>query len=439
MINYLCDKLSGIVSRLQTDKLTESKIEGILHDIKIALLDSDVNYKITIDFIRNVKNEIANDKTVIKHKKYRNQFVLQVLKKRMIEILDNHDYELNYTKKPAFFMFVGLQGGGKTTTVAKIAQYYKNKFNSKILVVACDIHRPAASIQLSKLCKSISVPVIKIEKTKKLSAIEIAKKGINIGIRDKYDLVLFDTAGRTINDKKMITEILRLNKVIKPVESIFVVDAMAGQGILETANFFKEKLNLTSAILTKFDSESRSGSAFTLAYQTKIPIVFVGVGEKVSDLDKYYPKRIVKQILGMGDLETLLEKTEKAFSLEASEGAFKQFMSGTLSLDSMIKQMEGFTKLGPLKSITRMIPGLPKLPQRSEEKMKWQLKIMRSISNSATPEERKTPVLLQEMTRKIRILKGSGVKGNEYNKFLKLFKDFNSHSASIRQLIQNVK
>lgn len=439
MINFLSDKLSSAVNKLSHAKLTPQMIDDILHEVKIAFLDSDVNYTITNQFISSVRDELADEKIVLKRKKYKNKFVMQVMQERMIKILDNQNYKLRIKKKPTFLMFVGLQGCGKTTTVAKIANYYKKKFKSKILVVACDVHRPAASLQLKKLCDSIRVKVLRDTSTMKMTAVEIAEKGVELGKEGKYDIVLFDTAGRTIEDKAMIREIVNLKKIVRPTEMIFVVDAMIGQAILPTAEFFNKRLSLTSAILTKFDSESRSGSAFTLSYQAKIPIVFVGIGEKIHDLEKYHPERIVKQILGLGDLDTFFEKAEKNFSLKATEGVFKQMMSSTMSLDTIIKQMEGFTKMGPLKSIVRLLPGLPKMPVGSEDKFRHHLKILKAISNSATPEERSQPKLLSEMTRKIRILKGSGIKGQDYNKLLKQITQFISHSSQLKELFRNSK
>lgn len=430
MIDYLSNKLVNVFSKLKSVKqIDEKSLNLITQDIKVAFLESDINYQVTIDFINKIKKDLINIK-LEKGESLKNR-ILIAFENEMLSILGN-EYNINYAAKLNYMMILGLQGTGKTTTVSKLANYFTKKHNKKVLVVACDANRPAAFEQLEKLCEQIPVEVFF---KANMSPIEIVKHSLKyIDESDtKYDIVLFDTAGRTAVDEKLLQELVDLQKLIRPRETILNLDAMAGQSVINTINIFKEKIKINCAILTKFDSEARSGAAFSVSYLAKIPIVFTGVGEKITDLDKFYPDRVVKRIMGYGDLLTLTEKASETFDEKSTKSMIKRMMSGKFDLEDLLKQMEKMKKLGPLKSLIKMVPGMPSISSEQMKTAENKLKIVKVIANSTTLKERRNIALLTVPSRKNRIIKGSGVTQQQYNILLKQIKQMKEQAKQLKQ------
>ena len=432
MIDYLSEKLKFSFNKLRKNrKPTRTEIEDILSEIKFIFLESDINYDVTIDFIENIKSQLED--LWIKKKETTSNVILSIISKEMIKILGEKVYEINIKNKPTFILLVGLQGAGKTTTIGKLAYHYKNKLKKKVLIVGCDNRRPAAYEQLKKYVKNQEIETFFIVNKIPL---EIAKDGIAKSYEENYDIVLFDSAGRNSIDEELMTEIKDLVDFIKPSETIFIVDSLIGQNVINVVEKFENRIKINSVILTKFDSEARSGSVFSIAYNKKLPIAFVGTGEEINKLDEFYPDRVVSRIMGKGDIKTLIEKTSQHFSYKNSIGYIQKFLSGDFGLDDLIKQIKRFEKIGSLKSIFKLIPGSMKLSDEKHEKIKHKINVLKLISSSATPEERKNIKLLLINTRKIRIIKGSGISSNDYNILIKQIKKFKTEIKGIKNLIK---
>ncbi|MBR2022736.1 MAG: signal recognition particle protein [Mycoplasmataceae bacterium] len=419
MFDFIGSRMQKAIAK--ANKKTQLKEEDILEitrDIRLALLEADVNLKVVKDFIDSVKKSIIGQ-DVIKQLNPGQQMV-KVVKEELVKILGNKAKEIKINNKPYFIMMTGLQGGGKTTTVAKLAYYFRKKQNlEKILLVAADVYRPAAVDQLVSLAKQIGMDYFKIDNSQDVN--DIVKKAYEKAYQEKYDLVIIDTAGRLSIDEKLMDELVQVKSIIKPNEIIFVADALSGQDIINVATTFHEKLKLTGSIITKLDSDARGGAALSIRYLLEIPILFIGTGEKVSNIDLFYPDRMADRILGMGDVLSLIEKAEEVIDERKSKKMLNKLMKGEFDLDDLLDNLRQVKKLGSIRKILKFLPGNLKIDETKAEKADEKLKLFEILISSMTLEERKDPRLLKNASRKNRIIKGSGRTVQEYNLLINEF------------------
>lgn len=419
MFDFIGSRMQKAISKAQ--KKTSLKEEDILEmtrDIKLALLEADVNLKVVKDFISSVKEKIIGSEVMKKLNP--GQQMVKIVKEELTYILGNKVREIKIDKKPYVIMMTGLQGGGKTTTVAKLASYFRKKYSlTKILVVAADVYRPAAIQQLVSLAKQIGVDYF--EKGASQNVDEIVKEAIDKAYNEKYELVIVDTAGRLSIDEKLMDELVRVKSIIKPNDIFFVADALSGQDIINVATTFNDKLKITGTIITKLDSDARGGAALSIRYLLNIPIAFIGTGEKVSNIDLFYPDRMADRILGMGDVLSLIEKAEEVIDEKKSKKMFNKMLKGNFDLDDLLENLRQVKKMGSLQKILKMFPGNLKLDEQKAAKADEKLKLYEIIISSMTQEERKEPRLLKNASRKERIIKGCGRTAQEYNALINEF------------------
>ncbi|MBR0385115.1 MAG: signal recognition particle protein [Erysipelotrichaceae bacterium] len=400
------------------DQLTEKNMENMLKEIRIALLEADVNYGVVKNFINTIREEMVG----IQVSKALNpdQQVYKVVYNEIIKLLGDSQGELAYKQNGiTTVMVVGLQGTGKTTSVAKIAKLIRDKQNRHPLLVAADIIRPAAIEQLQTLGKQIDVEVF--TKGVNVPVVDTVKEAMQYAAKNGYDTVLIDTAGRLHIDEELMEELNTLKKQFKPDEILLTVDAMTGQDIVNVARSFDDLLNVTGLMVTKFDGDARGGGVLSVRSITDVPVKFVGTGEKIDDVDIFYPDRMASRILGMGDLQTLIEKAEQELDQAEMEKATQRLMSGKFSLDDMLIQMRQIRKLGPLSGIMKMIPGMNQYSQLLDNTdTEGALKKTEAIILSMTPSERQDPSRLRS-SHKNRIAKGSGTTVQDVNKLINNF------------------
>ena len=416
MLENITEKFSGIMRSLSgKSKITEKNIEDTIEEIKTALLDADVNLRVVRRFI-NATAEEAKGERVLKSVDPGQQFT-KIVYDKMTSFLGDEKkaLDLRWPDTQSVILFLGLQGSGKTTSAAKLALKLKNE-GRKPLLVACDLVRPAAVEQLSVLGGNISVPVYK-EETK--DAVKVAKNALAFAKKNFYDTVIVDTAGRLQIDEDMMKEIVNIKSAVKPMETILVADSMTGQSAVDVAKEFDEQVGLSGLILTKFDSDTRGGAALSLKTITGKPIFYIGTGEKLEDLEPFYPDRIASRILGMGDIVSLVEKAQALYDEEEAEKLQKKMQSESFSLADMLMQLEQAEKMGPLESMLDMIPGLS--GQIDKDKLDLSLlKRQKAIIQSMTLKERDNFRIIGPPRRK-RIAKGSGTSVGDVNKLLKQF------------------
>ena len=418
MFENLGDRLQNVVSKIKGyGKITEDNISEITREIRLALLEADVNYQVVKEFINNVKEKALGEE-VAKSLKPGEQFV-KIVKDELVELLGGEKKDLNINGNPATLMLVGLQGSGKTTTISKLANYLRKKYKKKPLLVACDIYRPAAIDQLKQLGKELNIPVYD-EGTN--NPVNTVKNAINYAKENNLDYVLVDTAGRLHIDTELMEELQNINNNVKMDEILLVVDSMTGQDVINVINGFNEALPLTGAILTKLDGDTRGGAALSIRHLTNIPIKFIGVSEKMDGLEEFYPERMATRILGMGDIMTMLEKAESVIDEESAIKAAKKMEKGTFDLEDFLEQLHQIKKLGPLENIIKMLPGAKKVGLNNVNINPKDLAHIEAIIQSMTPKERKNPEILKA-SRKIRIAKGSGRSVEEVNRLLKQFEE----------------
>ncbi len=429
MFDTLGEKFSKIIKRIKGEhKLTESNIDSILKDIRIALLEADVNYKVVKEFLAKIKEKCLGEEVI--NELNPSEMVVKIVKDELIELLGSDKTEIVYQKNgPTVIMLVGLQGSGKTTTSSKLAYLMKNKLNKKVLLVACDVYRLAAIDQLKELGKSIDVEVF--SKGTEENPVNIAKEAYEKARKENFDVVILDTAGRLSIDETLMDELKNIKSSIEVNETLLVVDAMSGQEACNVANAFNEKVPLTGFIMTKFDGDTRGGAALSIRALTNVPIKFIGVGEKVNDLDIFYPERMADRILGMGDILTFVDKvTENIDEKEAKKAANKIF-EGRFTLDDMLAQMKQIKKLGSMQGLLKLIPGMPKITDEQQELMEKEMKNFEVICQSMTPEERTNPEILKN-SRKVRIAKGCGKTNADINKLLKKYEQMNQMAKQLK-------
>ena len=416
MLEKITNTFSGIVRKISGKAtITEKNIEEAVEEIKIALLEADVNLRVVRRFI-NATIEEAKGETVLKSVNPGQQFI-KIVHDKILSFLgdEKKSLQLKGPDTQSVILFLGLQGSGKTTSAAKLAARLK-KEGRKPLLVACDLVRPAAVEQLSSLGERIDVPVYK-EDTK--DAVRVAQNAVTYARKNGFDTVIVDTAGRLQIDEAMMQEIAAVKKAVNPVETILVADAMTGQNAAEVAKAFDEQAGLTGVILTKFDSDARGGAALSLKTVTGKPILYVGVGEKIEDFEPFYPDRIAGRILGMGDIVSLVEKAQENIDAEEAARLQKKMATKTFTLSDMLDQLENVEKMGSIESMLDMMPGLA--GQISAEDIdKAGFKRQKAIIQSMTLKERENHYIIGPLRRK-RIAKGSGTSVAEVNKLLKQF------------------
>ena len=418
MFESLGDRLQNVVSKIKGyGKITEDNISEITREIRLALLEADVNYQVVKEFISTVKEKALGEE-VAKSLKPGEQFV-KIVKDELVELLGGEKKDLNTKGNPATLMLVGLQGSGKTTTISKLANYLRKKYKKKPLLVACDIYRPAAIDQLKQLGKELNIPVYD-EGTN--NPVNTVKNAINYAKENNLDYVLVDTAGRLHIDTELMEELQNINNNVPMDEILLVVDSMTGQDVINVINGFNEALPLTGAILTKLDGDTRGGAALSIRHLTSIPIKFIGVSEKMDGLEEFYPERMATRILGMGDIMTMLEKAESVIDEETAMKAAKKMEKGTFDLEDFLEQLHQIKKLGPLENIIKMLPGAKKMGLNNVNINPKDLAHIEAIIQSMTPKERKNPDILKA-SRKIRVAKGSGRSVEEVNRLLKQFEE----------------
>lgn len=415
MFENISERLQGAIHKIKGyGKITEDNISEILREVRLALLESDVNYKVVKEFTNNVK-EKALGKEVSTSLKPAEVF-LKILKDELTSLLGKEKVPL-INEKFNVVMLVGLQGSGKTTHIGKLGNWVRKKYKKKPLFIACDIYRPAAIDQLKQVGKELNIPVYS-ENVK--DAVKIAENGIRYAKENGYDYVFVDTAGRLHIDDALMNELKNMNEVIKPNEILLVIDSMIGQDAINVIEGFNGELPLTGTILTKMDGDTKGGVALSVRHLTNIPIKFVGTSEKLDGLMEFDTDRMVGRILGEGDIRSLIEHAEEVIDEDLAKSTAKKLSSGKFDLDDFLKQLYQIKKLGPLENMLKLLPGASKMGLNNITIDPKQIAHIEAIIQSMTLKERRNPDIIKA-SRKQRIAKGSGTSVQEVNRLLNQF------------------
>ena len=416
MFEYLGDRLTSAIKNIKgMGKITEENISEAMREIRMALLEADVNYEIVKEFTNNVK-EKALGLDVSKSLKPDEVFI-KLIKDELVSLLGNEASYLEVNKKPTLLMLVGLQGSGKTTTAGKLANFLRKKYNKKPLLVACDIYRPAAIDQLKQIGKEINIPVFSKDNS---VVTEIIADALVYAKENSLDYIIIDTAGRLQIDEKLMNELKEVEEKFSVDEKILVIDSMMGQDAINVITGFNDNLNLTGCILTKMDSTSKGGVALCVRHLTNVPIKFVGDSEKMDGLSTFDPERMANRILDMGDILSIAEKAEGLMSEEEAKMQASKMMKGKFDFEDFLKTMNQIKKLGPLENMLKLIPGARKMGLNEININPKDMAHVEAIILSMTPYERKHPEVLKA-SRKIRIAKGSGMKVEDVNRLINQF------------------
>lgn len=426
MFENLSDRLQGIVKKLKGQtRITEKELNECLREVKLALLEADVNYKVVKTFINRIKDKALGEDVM--KSLTPGQQVVKIVRDELTELLGSSESKLNISSNPpTVIMLVGLQGSGKTTLCGKLSNYLR-KQGKKPLMVACDVYRPAAIKQLETLGKSLNIDVYSEDENK--NVVEVATNGLKSAHSKLCDVVIIDTAGRLQIDDTLMEELVELKKAVKPHEIILVVDSMTGQEAVNVAETFNEKVGIDSITMSKLDSDTRGGAALSVKEVTNKPIKFASIGEKLSDLEPFYPDRIASRILGMGDVLSIIDKAEKAFDAEQAIELEKKMRKNTFDLDDYLNIMKKIRKMGSFKQILGMMPGIPNEIKNAEIDEK-QLYRIDAIITSMTKEERRNPKILNAK-RRIRIANGSGNRVEDVNRFMNQFEQMQKMMKSL--------
>ncbi len=417
MFESLQERLDGAFKTLSgSGKLTELNVAQSIKEIRRALVDADVNYKIAKEFTDNVKKEALGQKNILNAVKP-GDLMVKIVMDEMVKLMGGQSVGINVKGKPGVVLVAGLQGSGKTTFSGKLAHYLKTKKKYKPLLVACDVYRPAAIDQISVLGENIGVAVYKEVDNK--SPVQIAENAIVHAQQHGFDVVIVDTAGRLAVDEEMMTEIENIKNAISPNETLFVVDAMTGQDAVNTAATFNERINYDGVVVTKLDGDTRGGAALSIKYIVGKPIKFVSTGETMDTLDVFHPDRMAQRILGMGDIVSFVEKAQEQFDEKEAKRLEQKFKKNKFDFNDFLSQLNQIRKMGDMKSLLGMIPGMGKAMKNVDIDDNAFVKV-ESIIYSMTPKERGTPDILN-MSRKKRIANGSGYSIHEINAFVKQF------------------
>ena len=417
MFGGLTEKLANAFKRFRNrGKLTEADVKEGMREVKLALLEADVNFKVVKDFIKTVTERAVGSEVLESLMPW--QQVIKIVHEELIKLMGSETAKLEISSKPpTVIMMVGLQGAGKTTHTGKIASLMKSKGKNPLLV-ACDVYRPAAVDQLKIVGESISIPVFSMGT--KVSPVEIAKAGVAHAIKNGHDMVFIDTAGRLHIDEELMDELVNIKKATSPTEILLTVDAMTGQDAVNVAKTFNEMLDITGVVLTKMDGDTRGGAALSVKYITGKPIKFIGTGEKMDAIELFHPDRMASRILGMGDVLSLIEKAEATIDEKNAREMEKKFREQTFTLDDFLEQMRQIKKMGNLEQLLGMIPGMKAGALKEAQVDENQMARIEAIILSMTKAERERPDIINGSRRK-RIAKGSGTTVEDVNKLLKQF------------------
>ena len=415
----LADKLQETFKKLRgKGKLNEKDIKEAMREVKLALLEADVNFKVVKTFVKNVSEKCVGSEVL--ESLTPAQQVIKIVNDELTELIGGSESKINFSSVgPTIIMLVGLQGAGKTTMAGKLALQLRKDKNKKPLLVACDIYRPAAIKQLEVVGKQIDIPVFQMGD--KISPVQIAKEGIKHARENGNNVVIIDTAGRLHIDEELMTELKDVKAEVNPSEILLVVDSMTGQDAVNVAETFNEALDISGVILTKLDGDTRGGAALSIRHMTQKPIKFIGVGEKMNDFEIFHPDRMANRILGMGDVLSLIEKAQEAIDEKEAKELGQKMMENDFTYDDYLTAMEQMKKLGSLSKIIDMIPGVPKeMKEIDFDAGEKQLSRVKAIIYSMTAKERKNPKLIAgSSSRKKRIAMGSGTSLQEVNKLIK--------------------
>ncbi len=434
----LSDKLQGALSKLKSKgKLTENDVKDAMREVKLALLEADVNFKVVKDFIKVVQErcvgqEVMKSLTPAQH-------VIKIVNEELTSLMgDVASKVIISPKPPTIIMMVGLQGAGKTTTSGKLGSYFK-KQGKKPLLVACDIYRPAAIKQLQVVGEKLDIPVFNMGD--KESPINIAKAGLSHAIKNNKDLVIIDTAGRLHIDETLMDELKSIKSEVKPHEILLVVDSMTGQDAVNVSQSFNEALGVDGVILTKLDGDTRGGAALSIRSVVKKPIKFIGMGEKLDDLEPFYPDRMASRILGMGDILSLIEKAQESIDIEKAKELEDKIKKQDLDFEDFLEQMEQIQNMGPLDKILGMLPGMGNIKDQLGDvdlQNGKEIRRTKAIVQSMTIEERRDPSILNA-SRKKRIAKGSGTTVQDVNRLIKQFNEMKKMMKMFTQTQKSMK
>ncbi|WP_036728861.1 signal recognition particle protein [Peptoniphilus mikwangii] len=414
----LSDKLQDTLSRLRgKGKLSEKDIDAAMREVKLALLEADVNFKVVKDFIKSVKERSLGSEVL--ESLTPGQQVIKIVNEELTSLMGKGEAKIDYSKKPTVIMMCGLQGAGKTTTSAKLANLMK-KNGKRPLLVACDVYRPAAIKQLQIVGSSVDVPVFSMGD--KINPVEIAKAALEHAKKNGNDVVLLDTAGRLHIDESLMEELLRMNEQTNPSEVLLVLDSMTGQDAVNVADSFDKLLKLSGVILTKLDGDARGGAALSIRAVTDVPIKFIAMGEKLDQIEVFHPDRMASRILGMGDVLSLIEKAQVAVDEKKAIELEQKIRNQTFTFDDFLDQLEQMKNLGPLEDILGMLPGMNNKMLKGINIDNKEFARVEAIIKSMTKEERQKPEII-DISRRKRIAEGSGTSPVDVNKLLKQFRD----------------
>ncbi|MFJ7508008.1 signal recognition particle protein [Peribacillus simplex] len=433
----LADRLQSTMQKIRgKGKVNEADVKEMMREVRLALLEADVNFKVVKDFVKRV-SERSVGQEVLKSLTPGQQ-VIKVVKEELTELMGGEQSKIAVASKPpTVIMMVGLQGAGKTTTTGKLANLLRKKYNRKPLLVAADIYRPAAIKQLETLGKQLSMPVFSLGD--QVSPVEIAKQAIEKAKEEHHDYVLIDTAGRLHVDENLMGELKDIKELTKPDEIFLVVDAMTGQDAVNVAQSFNEQLGLTGVVLTKLDGDTRGGAALSIRSVTDTPIKFVGMGEKLDALEAFHPERMASRILGMGDVLTLIEKAQANVDEEKAKELEKKMRTATFTFDDFLEQLGQVRNMGPLDDILKMIPGANKMKGMDNLQIdEKQIGHVEAIIRSMTTHEKEHPETMNA-SRKKRIAKGSGRSIQEVNRLLKQFEEMKKMMKQVTNMQKGKK
>ena len=418
MFENLSDRLQDVVHKIKGyGKITEENISEMMREIRLSLLEADVNYKVVKEFTNNVKERSLGEE--VNKSLNPGELFVKIVKDELTELLGGENTPLNISGNPATLMLVGLQGSGKTTTIGKLANYLRKNNKKKPLLVACDVYRPAAIDQLKQIGKELNIEVYSEGKG---NPVEISKNAIKYAKDNGYDYVLIDTAGRLQIDESLMDELINIQKEVNPDETILVIDSMMGQDAINVINGFNDKIKLSGVILTKLDGDTRGGVALSVKHLTNLPIKFIGVSEKMDGLTPFYPERMASRILGMGDILSIVEQVQSEIDEKEAEKTAKKMMKGNFDLEDFLNQLNQIKKLGPLENLLKLLPGAKKMGLNNVNIDPKIMKRTEAIVLSMTPEERRDPSILKA-SRKKRIADGSGTTVTDVNKLLNQFEE----------------
>ena len=433
MFDQLTDKLEATFKKLRgVGKLTEDNIKDGIRELKLSLLEADVNFKVVKELVEKVKERALG--TEVAKSINPGQMFIKIFHEELISMLGEGDHSLNLNvRPPAIILMAGLQGSGKTTTAGKLAYLLKNKMKKRVLLVPADVYRPAAIDQLKTLAAKIDVDVYPSEVG--MNPVDIAIKSVEYGKNNVADVIIIDTAGRLQVDEEMMDEITNIKNAVEPSEILFVADAMTGQEAVNVAAEFHKRLSITGVVLTKMDGDARGGAALSINAATGAPLKFVGMGEKIEQFEVFHPERIAGRIVGLGDVLSFVEKATEKINAEEALRLQKKMGKDEFDLEDFLSQMKMIKNMGPMENMLEMIPGMGKAMKQMEGKVNLdkELSKIEAIIFSMTKEERRKPEILNASRRR-RIANGSGTKVQDINQFMKQYLEMKKMMKSINKL-----